>query len=219
MYSTNSSAAFQVSNESNNGLLFIPSSLPGFTQSGVYSRIDASGNHSIYQCDGVLCEVTDEERICPVCGQKMHIKSSRSITLRHLPFGFTYIHVTVKVQRLFCENGHHTQMRSIPFRAQKHTITTALESYIEDLLASGCYTLKEIAERTGVEAHLVGEIDKARLSRLYTDQTELGPVLKKPDTCSRYLAIDEFKLHNGHKYATHIIDLETGHVLWIARGK
>ncbi|WP_289640754.1 hypothetical protein, partial [uncultured Allobaculum sp.] len=87
MYSTNSSAAFQVSNESNNGLLFIPSSLPGFTQSGVYSRIDASGNHSIYQCDGVLCEVTDEERICPVCGQKMHIKSSRSITLRHLPFG------------------------------------------------------------------------------------------------------------------------------------
>lgn len=72
-------------------------------------------------------------------------------------------------------------MRSIPFRAQKHTITTALESYIEDLLASGCYTLKEIAERTGVGAHLVGEIDKARLSRLYTDQTELGPVIPAVD--------------------------------------
>ena len=31
--------------------------------------------------------------------------------------------------------------------------------------------------------------------------------------------IDEFKLHNGRRYATHIIDLETGHILWIANGK
>jgi hypothetical protein len=29
----------------------------------------------------------------------------------------------------------------------------------------------------------------------------------------------EFKLHNGHKYATVIIDLETGHVLWLACSK
>ena len=29
----------------------------------------------------------------------------------------------------------------------------------------------------------------------------------------------EVKLHDGHKYATHIIDLETGHVLWIQPGK
>ena len=33
------------------------------------------------------------------------------------------------------------------------------------------------------------------------------------------MGIDEFKLHNGYKYATHIIDLETGHILWIQEGK
>ena len=27
------------------------------------------------------------------------------------------------------------------------------------------------------------------------------------------------ELHNGHRYATHIIDMETGHILWIAGGK
>ncbi|WP_347276336.1 transposase [Proteiniclasticum sp. QWL-01] len=31
--------------------------------------------------------------------------------------------------------------------------------------------------------------------------------------------MDEFKLHRGHQYATHIIDIETGHILWIAHGK
>ena len=35
----------------------------------------------------------------------------------------------------------------------------------------------------------------------------------------RILGIDEFKLHNGYRYATHIIDMETGHILWIAGGK
>ena len=44
-------------------------------------------------------------------------------------------------------------------------------------------------------------------------------VLKKPERQAKYLAIDEFKLHNGYKYATHIIDLETGHILWIQEGK
>ena len=33
------------------------------------------------------------------------------------------------------------------------------------------------------------------------------------------LTIDEFKLHNGHRYATHIIDLDPGHILWSSHGK
>lgn len=43
--------------------------------------------------------------------------------------------------------------------------------------------------------------------------------IRKPTEYSKYIAIDEFSLHRGHKYATHIIDLETEHVLWIAKGK
>ena len=39
--------------------------------------------------------------------------------------------------------------------------------------------------------------------------------LIKPEVQARYLGIDEFKLHDGYKYATHITDLETGCILWI----
>ena len=54
------------------------------------------------------------------------------------------------------------------------------------------------------------------MKRLYTED---GVTLKKPEKQARYLAIDEFKLHDGYQFATHIIDLESGHVLWIQKGK
>ena len=44
-------------------------------------------------------------------------------------------------------------------------------------------------------------------------------VLKKPERQARILGIDEFLLHEGHQYATVIIDMDTGVILWIAKGK
>ena len=44
-------------------------------------------------------------------------------------------------------------------------------------------------------------------------------MLIKPEKTTKYLGIDEFKLHDGKVFATHIIDMETGHILWIAKGK
>ena len=74
-----------------------------------------------------------------------------------------------------------------------------------------------MAELTGLGKNVVKEIDKERLQGMYT--TDNGKKLIKPEKQARFLGIDEFKLHNGHRYATHIIDLETGHVLWIQNGK
>nr|WP_296264907.1 ISL3 family transposase [uncultured Merdimonas sp.] len=73
-----------------------------------------------------------------------------------------------------------------------------------------------MAELTGLGKNTVKDIDKKRLQGLYT--TADGKLMK-PERTTRLLGIDEFKLHNGHRYATHIIDMETGHILWIAGGK
>ena len=35
-----------------------------------------------------------------------------------------------------------------------------------------------------------------------------GKKLRKPQNYCRFLGIDEFKLHDSHKYATHIINME-----------
>lgn len=107
-------------------------------------------------------------------------------------------------------------MQFIPFEAKKHRITLELEQYTKDLLAIGTYNLKQVAEITGLGKNTVKEIDLSRLQELYTID---GQTLIKPEKQAKYLGIDEFKLHDGYKYATHIIDMETGHILWISHGK
>lgn len=107
-------------------------------------------------------------------------------------------------------------MQFISFKAPGHMITEELYQYTRDLLASGVYTNKEVAELTGLGKNTVKDIDKERLRELYT--TNDGKLIK-PEKPAKFLGIDEFKLHNGYRYATHIIDMETGHILWIAGGK
>ena len=88
----------------------------------------------------------------------------------------------------------------MPFKADSHFITTELEKYTEDLLAFGL-TNKAVAMLTGLNKNIVKEIDLAKLKNLYTID---GKVLTKPEKQTRFLGIDEFKLHDGHKYATAI---------------
>ena len=85
-----------------------------------------------------------------------------------------------------------------------------------ELLALGTFSNKTIAETVGVNQHLVKEIDKKRLEKNYTLE---GTKLKKPERTTRCLGIDEFKLHDGYIFATIIVDMQTGHILWIYYGK
>ncbi|MBO6008845.1 MAG: hypothetical protein J6I35_02745 [Ruminobacter sp.] len=33
-----------------------------------------------------------------------------------------------------------------------------------------------------------------------------------------YLEVDEFAIHKGHSYASCVMDLETGEILWVGKG-
>jgi hypothetical protein len=82
-------------------------------------------------------------------------------------------------------------------------------------LAHNTFTNKQISGITGLGKNVIKEIDLQRLKDCYTRNGKLN----KPERKARFLGIDEFSLHKGHRYATIIIDLETGHILWIAYGK
>lgn len=193
--------------------LQIPSCLYGFTNVSTSSCTTKSGRNA-FLFEGTL-DAYEESLTCDNCGSRMHINNHPSITLRHLPFGSTLTSVRFPRNQYFCPVCHSTKMQFISFKASGHRITEELYQYTRDLLALGIYTNKEVAELTGLGKNTVKDIDKQRLQELYT----IDDKLIKPEKPAKYLGIDEFKLHNGYRYATHIIDMETGHILWVAGGK
>lgn len=160
--------------------------------------------------------LNNSDRKCPHCGRKMHINNTRKIEIHHLNIGSTKSLISVDRKQLYCNNCHISKMQKISFMDEHHHITIALKNYIENLLEKAKLTLVQVSMITGINKNIIKEIDKERLLRKYTDK---GKKLKKPVEKARYLGIDEFSLHKGFKYATHIVNLETGHILWIAEGK
>lgn len=196
-----------------NNLIFLPSGLKNFINQKTSVEKTVSGKE-MYMLEGKL-QKTETDCICPVCGSRMHMHGSYQTTLRHISFGSKLSCVRFQKTRYYCVQCGHTKMQNIPFKAKGHNVTSELLQYVKDLLAYG-FTLKEVVEITGVNKNVVKSIDFQRLKDKYTIN---GKKLIQPEQQARYLGIDEFKLHNGHKYATIIIDMETGHVIWIACGK
>ena len=194
--------------------LVLPSCLYGFHNTETTVETAKSGR--IIYCHKGTLDIPEDERTCS-CGQRMHINSHPDIYIRHLNIGGNLSGLLFPHNQLRCRECGKTKSQFISFKADGHLITEALHQYVRDLLAAGTYTNKQVAELTGLDKNVIKAIDKKRLQELYT--TDGGKKLIKPEKQAKYLGIDEFKLHNGRRYATHIIDLETGHVLWIQNGK
>ena len=204
----------QLTLEQSRDFLKVPNCLKNFTNTATDITEDNNGKETI--CFRGYLSVEEEDRCCPYCGHRMHLNAGRENHLRHLPFGPYPSAVTFSHCQFQCPQCHKTTSHYVPFKAEGFRITEQLHAYIRDLLSAGTYTLKMIADATGVNENTVKAIDLQRLQEKYCDD---DGNLKKPEEQAVYLGIDEFKLHNGHKYATHIINMETGHILWIARGK
>jgi transposase len=191
----------------------LPSELVGFSNYKT-EIVRTASNREMYLLHGEI-KGDDQECLCPHCGARMHVHNRYETSLRHLGFGHRLSCLRFTKLRYFCPHCGYSHMQGVPFQAQGHRITCELHHYARDLLAYGL-TNKEVAYLTGLGKNTVKAIDLQRLKDKYTID---GHRLIQPERQARFLGIDEFKLHNGHKYAVIIIDMETGHILWLAHGK
>ncbi|RVU70235.1 ISL3 family transposase [Lactobacillus xujianguonis] len=207
------------------GVLFYNSGLKDFLQAGFPLQTTRAINYGTKAQPRVRDvniqifqgSIAEKKQFCPHCRQSLVKSGSSFITLSHLPMGSGYTKLQIARSRLRCLNSSctfSTYTAEVPFKDKRHRITKQLKDYTKDLLLWGL-TLKSAAFITGLDKMTVKSIHKEILKKKYTRNGKLI----KPEHFARHLAIDKFKLHDGYKYATAIIDWDTGHILYLAHGK
>ncbi len=147
---------------------------------------------------------------CPACGCTcIRIHSRQTRIVRDYPlFSETELFVIFQARRVRCQCGCR-QTERFSWVEPRARLTNELVSWIQALLRLQM-PLTDVARFVGVSWDTVKTYDKLQLKNFF-DQIDLTHV--------RHLAIDEFSLHKGHKYATVVMDIENRQVLWICRGK
>ena len=148
--------------------------------------------------------------ICPACGKACaRIKDSSERTITEASFlGVERTLVHLKIRRVRCECGCCRTER-ITWLDPHCRYTRRLASEVQTALRCG-RSVSEVSLSFDLNWKAVKTLDKEQLKFLFDD----------PDVSGlRRMAIDEFAIHKGHKYATAFMDLDTGKVFYVVKGK
>lgn len=146
---------------------------------------------------------------CSACGSRDVIRrGSQNRWFRNVPFGAHLTLVIVDLPRVECRACHVVRQIEIGFAAPRRGYTKALARYILDLARH--MTIKDIAEHLLLGWDTIKEIVKTDLAKHYA---------KPPLAGVRQLAIDEVAVGHGHRYFTVVLDLDSGRVLFVGKGK
>jgi transposase len=147
--------------------------------------------------------------ICSVCGQeggRMHMYGTRRV--RDLNLAHARVDLVVPNRKLRCGGCQTIRTEGHDFLARYHRHTLRFEQYVADLCRH--MPIKQVADHVSLSWHAVKAIDKRRLQR------EVGTPCYDD---LRLLAVDEVAVHKGHTYLTTVLDLETGRIVWVGKGR
>jgi transposase len=146
---------------------------------------------------------------CEQCGARcsqIHETSVRRV--RDLPLFEYRVVLHVPRRRVWCEHCGGPRLEKLDWLGRYQRVTERFAKACEKLLQAA--SVQAVAAFYDLGWHTVKSIDKARLRAR----------VKEPDWSGiRYLAMDEFALHKGHRYATVVVDPIGRQVLWIGQGR
>ena len=175
----------------------------GYHVSGV-ERVDGVQPEILISLEAVA----ETRPVCEGCGgfaPALHEVTVRRV--RDLPILDAQTWLEVPRRRVFCPRCG-PKLERLSWLGRYSRVTTRLAESVARLCQH--LSLKRVAEFLGLHWNTVKAIDKR-----YLKET-LGPI----DLSGlRVIAMDEFAIHKGHRYATVIIDPTVKRVLWVGRGR
>ena len=146
---------------------------------------------------------------CPACGSDDVIGRGQTCRrFRTVSIGGKPVYLVLAVPRVECRRCGAVRQVKIGFADPRVTYTKSFRRYALEL--SRYMTIKDVAEHLGISWDVIKEIQKADLQRRF-GRLKLHHL--------RQIAIDEISTAKGHRYLTIVLDLESGAVVHVGRGK
>ena len=160
----------------------------------------------------LILDLRPVEGSMPICSRCRHeaplVHSYVSRRIKECSLLGYFVELNVTLRRVDCLHCKGYPMEAVEWLAPFKRYTELLREHVEHRTLEE--TVAYAAQETNLSWDTVKEIDKARLRRLYEHFHWDN---------SRRLAVDEFAIHRGHRYATVVYSIDTKKVLWLDRGR
>ena len=153
---------------------------------------------------------------CPACGGAVYIYENYQVNLKDIPIWKDMEHIcSCFIHRYRCNICRETFTEEIPFKYPGTRITYRAANWIKGFLQQKV-SIKAIQELTGIHWDTIRKVQREIMDVAIWERQD---ALKKAGYKPRILAVDEFAIHKGHSYATCVMDLEQGDILWVGTGR
>ena len=151
----------------------------------------------------------DSDLNCPLCkGANIIRRGTVPRSWAAPPIGAKSVTLFADVPRVECRDCRKQPVLPVPFADSRRSYTRSFERLVLDLRKS--MTIQDVARHLNVSHWLVRDIEKRWLGKHFSK-----PKLKH----LRHIAIDEISTKKGHVYLTIVLDLESGAVVFVGKGK
>ena len=154
--------------------------------------------------------------VCPFCGSRVHVYDTAHATLKDMPLWHGVpLSLEVEHHRYRCTCCSRSFSEELCMRYPGTRVTCRAAKWVQELLRWHL-PVSAVHEITGFHWDTIRRIHESVMQEaLDLRRRELQGTDYRP----QYLAIDEFAVHKGHRYATCVMDLAEGDILWVGKGR
>ena len=174
---------------------------------------DLSGEQSVLLFES---EQATKDVSCPYCHGRVYSDGRGNVTLKDIPVWYGMKQeLTFVCHRYECTQCRRKFTERVPLQHPGTKVTERAAQWIQAMLRFKV-SIRSIQGLTGIHWETIRNLHMEIMeSTLEAHMEELKASGYRP----RFLAVDEFAIRKGHTYATCVMDLETGEVLWVGEGR